>query len=123
MAKSKNTKEDNSATITIDKKEAATKSLDNTTVDDTNKNVDDLQVYGNENTFQLICETSNKKEGWMKSTKAMHIIGVGCVLQVTTKQRNKDGSYSIAEAITFVPGVNIVALNRDIKQGRTLVKM
>lgn len=71
----------------------------------------------------------------MKSTKAMEIEGVGCVVQVSTQQKNQTGmftfkktdngeiltidsvcqydmsqesaSYSVAEAVTFVPGVKI----------------
>ena len=43
----------------------------------------------------------------MKSTKAMDV-GTGCVVQVTTQQRNTDLTYSIAEALTYVPGVKIV---------------
>ena len=46
------------------------------------------------------------KEGWMKSTKAMET-GDGCVVQVTTQQRNPDGSYAIAEALVFVPDTEI----------------
>ncbi len=42
----------------------------------------------------------------MKSTKAM-FTGTGCVVQVTTQQRNPDGSYSLAEALTYVPGVKM----------------
>ncbi|MFQ5589577.1 MAG: hypothetical protein ACE5HE_00300 [Phycisphaerae bacterium] len=53
----------------------------------------------------------------MKSTKAMEIPG-GCIVQVTTQQRNPDGSYSVAEALTFVPGVYI---RNDINSGRKLV--
>ena len=49
----------------------------------------------------------------MKSTKAMQIDGVGCVVQATTQQRNADGSYSVAEALTFVPGVRIVETRNE----------
>jgi len=42
----------------------------------------------------------------MKSTKAMET-PTGVVIQVTTQQRNEDGSYAVAEALTFVPGVQI----------------
>ena len=31
----------------------------------------------------------------------------GCVVQVTTQQTNPDGSYAVAEALTFIPGVTI----------------
>ena len=55
----------------------------------------------------------------MKSSKAMEVSGVGCVVQVTTQQRNPDGSYAVAEALTFVPGVTIVP---DDNGGRKLQK-
>lgn len=80
------------------------KSLHNTDANGTTKNVSDVQFFGNVDAWQLICKASSEQEGWMKSTKAMDI-GTGCLVQVTTQQRNQNGSYSIAEAITFVPGV------------------
>ena len=39
----------------------------------------------------------------MKSTKAMEIAGVGCVVQITTQQGD-----NVAEAAVFVPGVKIL---------------
>jgi len=39
------------------------------------------------------------------------------VVQVTTQQKNPDGSYAIAEALTYVPGVLIIA---DVNNGRKL---
>ncbi len=83
------------------------KTLENSDVSGARKNVPDIQVFGNGDLFQLICKASSKAEGWMKSTKAMEISGVGCVIQVTTQQRNPDGSYVVAEALTFVPGAEI----------------
>lgn len=85
------------------------KTLENTDVNGAHKNVPDIQVFGNGDMFQLLCKASSQSEGWMKSTKAMEIPGVGCVVQVTTQQRNPDNSYSVAEALTFVPGVRIIA--------------
>jgi hypothetical protein len=52
----------------------------------------------------------------MKSTKAMQIDGVGCVVQVTTQQGD-----NVAEAITFVPGVKIELIDGDKANGRKLV--
>lgn len=43
----------------------------------------------------------------MKSTKAMQV-GRSVVVQVTTQQRNTDGTYSIAEALTTVDNAKIV---------------
>lgn len=83
------------------------KSLHNTDINRTKDNVSDLQVFGNGDMFKLLSKASSEKEGWMKSTKAMQIDGIGCVVQVTTQQRNPDGSYVVAEALTFVPGVMI----------------
>ena len=78
------------------------KTLNNKSIKDVKKKVSDVEVYGNGDLFQLISKASSKKEGWMKSTKAMET-GNGVVVQVTTQQRNKDGSYSVAEALTTVP--------------------
>lgn len=81
--------------------------LHNTDVRETRENVVDLRTFGDCDLFRLICKSSSEAEGWMKSTKAMEIPDAGCVVQVTTQQRNADGSYVVAEALTFVPGVRI----------------
>jgi len=86
------------------------KTLDNTTASQAKDKVKDIVFWGNGDTFQLLCKASSVEEGWMKSTKAMEIPGVGCVVQVTTQQKGIDGTYSVAEAVTFVPGVMIESL-------------
>lgn len=78
------------------------KTLGNTTTDGATKNVKDINFWGDGDTFKLISKAWSKKEGWMKSTKAMEIKGLGCVVQVSTQQGE-----NVAEAITFVPGVKI----------------
>ncbi len=70
------------------------------------KNISDLVVYGNGDTFQLLCKASSQEQGWMKSTKVCNVDG-GCIVQVTTQQRNPNGSYALAEALTFVPNNHI----------------
>jgi hypothetical protein len=82
------------------------KTLHNSDINGARKNVKDIQVFGDGDMFKLLCKASSEKEGWMKSTKAMET-ATGCVVQVTTQQRNPDGSYAVAEAVTFVPGVCI----------------
>jgi hypothetical protein len=69
-------------------------------------NISDLQVYGDGDTFALLCKASSQSQGWMKSTKVANVPG-GSIVQVTTQQRNPDGSYAVAEALTYVPGVHI----------------
>jgi len=110
------------------------KTLTNTTASQAKDNVKDIVFWGDGNTFKLISKASSVAEGWMKSTKAMEIEGVGCVVQVTTQQTNKTGmtiptpktivngittewfninecapvcTSAVAEALTFVPGVKI----------------
>jgi hypothetical protein len=90
------------------------KTLGNTDVNGAKKNVKDIVVFGDGDTFKLLCKASSQSEGWMKSTKVMYVPGQGCVVQVTTQQRNPDGSYAIAEALTFVPNV---ALAEEITDG------
>lgn len=53
----------------------------------------------------------------MKSTKALDT-GDGLIVQVTTQQRNLDGSYAVAEALTFVPGASLFA----DKDGNVMVR-
>lgn len=93
------------------------KTLHNSDVSGTRQNVPDVQVVGNGDMFRLLCKASSQVQGWMKSTKAMEVPG-GCVVQVTTHQRNHDGTNAVAEALTFVPGVKIAD---DENNGRKLV--
>ena len=93
------------------------KTLHNSDVSGARQNVPDIKVVGNGDTYRLLCKASSQNEGWMKSSKAMEVPG-GCVVQVTTQQKNPDGSYAVAEALTFVPGVKIAD---DVNNGRKLV--
>lgn len=79
------------------------KTYNNTDVSKAKNNVPDLQVFGNGDMFQLLCKASSQKEGWMKSTKAMQIENIGCIVQITTQQGDH-----VSEATTFIPGVKIV---------------
>ena len=104
--------------------EETNKTLSNTTASQAKDNVKDIVFWGNGDTFKLLSKASSKAEGWMKSSKAMEIEGVGCVVQVTTQQGN-----NVAEAVTFVPGVKIQELYNtgegDVKTvtGRKLVRI
>lgn len=71
---------------------------------------------GDCNLWLVICQESSLADGWVKTTRAM-TTGAGCVLQVSTQQLNKNGSYSLAEAVTYVPNVSIV---KDIDGGNRL---
>ena len=82
------------------------KTMDISTVKTARENIPDLKVYGNGDTFRLLCKASSQEEGWMKSTKVCNVYN-GCIVQVTTQQRNIDGSYAVAEALTFVPSCHI----------------
>ena len=94
------------------------KTLYNSDVSGARKNVPDIKVVGNGDSFRLLCKASSEEEGWMKSTKAMEVPNKGCIVQVTTQQRNPDGSYAVAEALAFVPDVVCVD---DENGGRTLI--
>ena len=94
------------------------KTLHNSDISGARQNVKDIRVVGNGDLFQLLAKASSEEEGWMKSTKAMEIEGIGCLVQVTTQQRNPDGSYTVAEALTLVHDVIIVD---DVNNGRKLV--
>lgn len=95
------------------------KTLKNSEVSGATKNVSDLVTVGNGDSFRLLCKAYSLEEGWMKSSKA-YFDGRGCFVQVTTQQKNQDGTYSLAEALSYSPGVHIVA---DKNQGRKLAPM
>jgi len=82
------------------------KTLHNSDVSEAKENVPDIKVYGDGDAFALFSKASSEKEGWMKSTKVCNLPN-GCLVQVTTQQRNPDGSYAVAEALTFVPDVRM----------------
>ncbi len=94
------------------------KTLHNSNVSGARQNVKDIAIVGNGDMFRLLCKASSQAEGWMKSTKACEIVGQGCIVQVTTHQRNHDGTNAVAEALSFVPGVKI---SEDENNGRKLV--
>lgn len=82
--------------------------------------IEDLTTWGDPDTWKLICKASSDEEGWMKSTKAMSIDGVGVVIQVTTQQDEQ-----VAEALSFVPFATIVDVYGDNGQltGRRIAMM
>jgi hypothetical protein len=77
------------------------KTLNNSDVNGATKQVKDIEFYGDGDTFHLLCKASSKEEGWMKSTKVCNLPN-GCLVQVSTQQGD-----NVAEAVTFVPGVQI----------------
>lgn len=85
----------------------ADKTLDNTEFSGVEENVPNVQKFGDGDLFRLIAKAWSEAQGWMKSTKAMEIAGAGVIVQVTTQQRNHDGTYAVAEALAFVPGAMI----------------
>ena len=78
------------------------KTLHNSDISKARENVTDINVFGDGDLFKLISKASSKEEDWMKSTKAMQIDGVGCIVQVSTQQGN-----NVAEALVFVPNITI----------------
>jgi Lon protease-like protein len=84
------------------------KTLTNTSIADVKASTSDVEVFGNGDMWQLLSKASSKSQGWMKSCKAMEVAGVGCMVQVTTQQRNPDGSYVVAEAVSTMFDTRIV---------------
>lgn len=117
----------------------SSKTLHNSNASGASKNVKDIVFWGDGDTFKLISKASSVNEGWMKSTKAMEIEGVGVVIQVTTQQRGLqerryllskeliekygenrptweeqlETDWDVAEALTFVPGAKIEEVRDD----------
>lgn len=77
------------------------KTYNNTTEQQAQNQVKDLEVWGTSDTWKLISKASSKSERWMKSTKAMQL-PTGVLIQVTTQQGD-----NVAEALQFVRGLEI----------------
>jgi len=71
------------------------------TADVSNQNT---EIYGNPDQLQLLFKVQT--DAWKKSTKAMQTPN-GCLVQVSTERMGPDGSWAVAEALEFVPGVII----------------
>jgi hypothetical protein len=81
------------------------KTLDNQNVAQAKGAIPDLKVFGDGDTWRLLCKASSESQGWLKSTKVLEVAEIGCFVQVTTQQRNHDGTNSVSEAVTFARGV------------------
>ena len=73
------------------------KALDVTSSADFAAKIPDIKTFGDPDTWTLLCKASSKEGGWMKSTKAMGVPGIGVIVQVSTQQGDR-----VAEALATV---------------------
>lgn len=74
-------------------------------------NIKDLVLYGDPDAWICIAKASSEAQGFMKSTKAMNVPGLGVLVQVTTMQKElppaglveSDEVFHTSEALAFVP--------------------
>ena len=92
----------------------STRPVNVVSAEDAKAKVNDVVIVGNGNLFQLLCKASSESQGWMKSSKAMEIPGLGCVVQSTTREKGERP----AEAMVFVPDCRI---EPDVNGGRKIV--
>jgi hypothetical protein len=85
------------------------RTLTNTTLDGAKKKIPDLEVFGGDD-WKLLNKASSEEEGWMKTTKAYEIPGVGCLVQCETMQRNGD---SVQIATIDQADENVIKSFRD----------
>lgn len=88
-------------------KDVTAKTLSVTSIAEAKVKIPDIKVVGDGDTFKVLCKAYSDSEGWMKSTKYLDIQGNGVVLNISTQQKNLDGTYSLAEAAVFCPGVKV----------------
>lgn len=85
-----------------------------TSTPEAEKVYDHFDTKGDASKLKTLFKAQGKStEGWffIKSTKAM-LVPNGCIIQVTSEKQNPDGSWNVAEAVTFVPG-NLVIKQDD----------
>jgi hypothetical protein len=65
----------------------------------------EFEVVGDPDRMRLLFKVAGKS--WERSTKAMKV-GNGCIVQTSSKILTPDFSWNLAEALTYVPNVDIV---------------
>jgi hypothetical protein len=78
--------------------------------EDAKERIFDLKLFGDTDAWKLICKAASASEGWYKTTKAMEIEDVGCLIQTETREVNNGTDAVLSQALMFVPNVTI----RDI---------
>ncbi|WP_298585309.1 hypothetical protein [uncultured Kocuria sp.] len=76
-----------------------------TKTEDVQKNDKNLETHGNPDQFHLLFKAQSSS--WIKSTKAMNVPG-GCLVQMSTDRKQKNGSWVSAETSTFLPNAHVV---------------
>lgn len=56
----------------------------------------------NQGGFQTLFKDGSERDGWVRTTKAMEIEDVGCIVQLTTQKND-----NFSEALSYIPGVRI----------------
>jgi outer membrane receptor for Fe3+-dicitrate len=69
----------------------------------------EVDTYGDPDQLRVLFKVQGRD--WKKSTKALQTPS-GCLVQVTTERMNRNGEWTTAEALQFVPGVCLLE-NRE----------
>lgn len=84
------------------------KVLGNTNIAEAKAATPDLVVFGDGDMWKLLGKVSSESAGWMGSTKAMEVPG-GCIIMITNRLKNPDGSWAISDAVTpVIPNARII---------------
>lgn len=79
------------------------RTLSNSNMSEAHANVSDIKVVGNAGNWVTVYKASSEKQGFMKSTKALSLEGCNTLVQTETMQRNPDGSFSLSQALVYIP--------------------
>lgn len=84
-----------------EKSQSEERSMTVTSSKDLKEKVSDVEIFGDPDTWRLLCKAGSQSQGWFKSTKAMEVPG-GIVVQTCTQQ-----GVQVSEALVFIPGVEL----------------
>jgi len=73
-------------------------------------NREEVKIFGNPDKLVLLFKAEGSN--WSKSTKAMQVHG-GCILQVSTERKGANNTWTVAGALTFIPGAVINGTQSD----------
>lgn len=106
MAEKKSSGDGAKADIPVETPVTEERTLTNTTVEEAKAS--GVVLTGAADKWLCVAKAVNEAEGWMRSTKAMQVGSVGCLIQTSYIWTNPDGTKGSEEAVCFAPGVSLV---------------
>lgn len=66
------------------------------------------EVSGALPSWQLVTSAASENGSCQAETSALEVLGLGCLVNISRRHRNLDGSYTISESLAWCPGMKLI---------------